>query len=95
MDTGMTEQEILEEAKRRVKKKREFLGHLGSYVAINAVLIVIWALSGQGYKWFLWPLGIWGVFVVWNFLDVYVFRTTFQSEKSAIQKEIDRIKRGG
>ncbi|XUW99573.1 MAG: 2TM domain-containing protein [Dehalogenimonas sp.] len=94
MNTEMSEQEILDEARRRVKKKREFLSHFGSYVAVNAVLIIIWALSGQGYKWFLWPLGIWGVFVVWNFFEVYVFRSSTQTEQSAIRKEVDRIKRG-
>ena len=68
----LTEQEIYEEAKRRVKKKREFYSHLGAYLIVNAVLVVIWLLSWRGYMWFLWPMGIWGVFVVWNFIEVFV-----------------------
>ncbi len=95
MSADLSQQEILAEAESRVKKKRAFLSHFGTYVTVNIVFIIIWALSGQGYKWFLWPLGIWGVFVVWNFLEVYVFRSSIQSEKVAIQKEIEKIKRGG
>jgi hypothetical protein len=90
----MSEQEILAEAKARVKKKREFFSHLGAYVTINVVLAIIWALSGGGYKWFLWPLGIWGVFMAWNFVEVFLVTQSVQSEKIAIQKEVERIKRG-
>ena len=91
----MSEQEIFDEAKARVKKKREFFSHLGAYVTVNVVLVVIWALSGGGYKWFLWPLGIWGVFVAWNFVDVFVTTNSVQSEKIAIQREVEKIKRRG
>jgi hypothetical protein len=88
----LTEQEIYEEAKRRVKKKREFYSHLGAYLIVNAVLVVIWLLSWRGYMWFLWPMGIWGVFVVWNFIEVFVLDSA-ASEKAAIAKEIEKIKK--
>jgi hypothetical protein len=43
--------------------------------------------------WFLWPLCIWGVFVLWNFIEVFVLDQVV-SEKSAIAKEVEKIKRG-
>lgn len=49
----LTEQEIYEEARKRVKKKRDFYSHLGAYLIVNAVLVVIWLLSWRGYMWFL------------------------------------------
>jgi len=91
----ISEQEIFDEAKARVKKKREFFSHLGAYITVNLVLVIIWALSGSGYRWFLWPLGIWGAFVAWNFIEVFVRTNSVQSEKIAIQKEIERIRRRG
>ena len=42
--------------------------------------------------WFLWPLGIWSVFVLWNFIEVFVLDTVI-SEKTAIAKEVEKIKR--
>ncbi len=89
----LSEQEIYEEARKRVKRKRDFYSHLGAYVIVNIVLVVIWALSGSGYMWFLWPLGIWGVFVLWNFIEVFLLDNVL-SEKSAIDKEIEKMKRG-
>ncbi|TML41221.1 MAG: DUF1707 domain-containing protein [Actinobacteria bacterium] len=33
---------------------------LGPYLVINAMLIVIWALTGAGYFWPIWPILGWG-----------------------------------
>jgi hypothetical protein len=38
--------------------------HLHAYVAVNALLVAIWALSGFGYPWFVWPLLGWGIGLV-------------------------------
>lgn len=89
----LSEQEIYEEARKRVKKKREFYSHLAAYLLVNTVLVVIWLLTWRGYMWFLWPLCIWGVFVLWNFIEVFVLDQVV-SEKSAIAKEVEKIKRG-
>ncbi|MFC1908239.1 2TM domain-containing protein [Chloroflexota bacterium] len=102
MPTEMSEQEIYEEAKKRVKAKRGFYRNLGSYLVVNVVLIIIWALSGgptsysgdwTGGKWFLWPLTIWGVFVVVNFLEVFVFKASIRGERSSIEEEIKKMKK--
>jgi fatty acid desaturase len=102
MSTEMSEQEIYEEAKKRVKAKQGFYRHLGAYLAVNIVLIIIWALSGgpaigsgdwTGGKWFLWPLCIWGVFVVVNFLEVFVFKASIRGERAAIEEEIKKMKK--
>jgi len=94
MPLEMSEEEIYEAARRRVKKKRDFYNHFGIYVTVNIVLIIVWALSGRGELWFLWPLGIWGVFVVWNFIEVFVLYRGAQSEKAVIEKEVEKIKKG-
>ncbi|UCE97755.1 MAG: 2TM domain-containing protein [Dehalococcoidia bacterium] len=64
MATTMTDEQILEEAKKRVKAKKDFYGHLGAWAVVNVVLIIVWALSDRGYPWFLWPLCTWGTFVL-------------------------------
>jgi hypothetical protein len=64
-----------------------------AYLLVNTVLVVIWLLTWRGYMWFLWPLCIWGVFVLWNFIEVFVLDQVV-SEKSAIAKEVEKIKRG-
>ncbi|MFC1866197.1 2TM domain-containing protein [Chloroflexota bacterium] len=97
MAQDLSEEEVCEEAKKTVKAKRGFYGHLGSYLAVNTILIVIWALSdadlGTANMWFLWPLCIWGAFVLLNFLQVFVFKTSTRGEKAAIEKEAEKIKK--
>ena len=102
MPTEMSEQEIYEEAKKRVKAKQRFYRHLGAYLSVNIVLIIIWALSGgpaivsgdwTGGKWFLWPLTIWGVIAMINYLEVFVFKTSIRGERAAIEKEIKKMKK--
>jgi hypothetical protein len=38
--------------------------HLRSFLTVMAVLIVVWALTGMGYFWPIWPLVFWGFFAV-------------------------------
>ena len=92
MEKQKTEEQIYEEASKRVKAKKGFYNGLVTYAIVNAVLVVIWALTGQGYRWFLWPLGIWGVFVLGDLLRIFVFGKG--SDQQAIEKEVEKMKRG-
>ena len=42
----------------------EFRQHLSVYLAVNALLVAIWALTGAGYFWPVWPFMGWGIAVV-------------------------------
>ena len=42
----------------------EFGEHLRVYLAVNALLVAIWAVTGAGYFWPVWPLMGWGLAVV-------------------------------
>jgi hypothetical protein len=46
---------------RRVAARR---GDLDAFVATAALLLAIWALTGMGYFWPVWPILGWGLFVV-------------------------------
>ena len=72
-------------------EKRKFWGNFGAWAGVNALLIIIWALSGMGYPWFVWPLCIWGIFVLIHGLRIFVFEK--KSEISAIEKEAEKIKK--
>ena len=92
MAKQMTEEQIYDEASKKVTARKRFYGGLATYLIVNAVLIVIWALSGQGNMWFLWPLGIWGIFVLGDYLRIFVFGKG--SDQQAIEKEVEKMKRG-
>ena len=87
-----TEEKIYEEAKKRVKAKQEFYKHLAVYAIVNTMLILIWAFAaGRGYPWFIWVLGGWGIGIIFNFLDAFVWIR--KKNTVAIEKEAEKIKR--
>lgn len=78
-----------ERAIRRLKKRRDFHGHLFVYTVINAVLVAIWAVLGRhGFFWPIFPILGWGAAVVFNAWDAYR-KDTFSEDQ--IQREINRV----
>ncbi len=37
---------------------------MGAYLIVNALLILIWAITGFGYFWPGWVLAVWGVHLI-------------------------------
>ena len=72
---------------KRVKARHDFRTHLVVYVVVNALLVVIWAESGAGYFWPIWPMAGWGIGLVLNGWDVYYRRPITDAE---IQAELER-----
>ena len=92
MARHLSEEEIYEIATKRVKAKKDFYSNLGAWAGVNIVLIIVWALTNNGgHPWFLYPLCIWGAFVLFQFVQVFVFKT--ESDVGAIEKEAEKIKR--
>lgn len=85
-----TEQELREAAISRLKKKRDFRGHVFIYVAVNAMLVAIWAITGGGFFWPIFPILGWGVGVVANAWDVYGRKPIGEDE---IRRETERLQR--
>lgn len=43
------------------ERRRGFKVHATVFVAVQLFLVVIWATSGAGYPWFVYPLFGWGI----------------------------------
>jgi hypothetical protein len=48
-------------AARREAAERGFSEHLRTYLMVMALLVAIWALTGMGYFWPVWPALGWGI----------------------------------
>jgi hypothetical protein len=92
MSNQITEEEIYQKARKRVEDKKGLLIHAIIYVLVNTMLVIIWATTSRGYPWFLWPLGGWGIGLIFNFLGVYVFGHQMGWEQSAVEKEAEKIR---
>ena len=87
---GLNDEELRELALKRLKKVRDFRAHLLVYLLFNTVIVIVWATTGHGYFWPVFPLAIWGVGLVMNAYDVYFGG---EPDEAAVQREITRLRR--
>ena len=84
----MTEEQR-QRAIRRIQAKRGFWSHFAIYLAVNALLVLIWALTSAGYFWPVWPILGWGIGVVSHAVSVYVRPAEISEAK--IDREMSRL----
>jgi hypothetical protein len=80
-------------AERRVNQRMELWWHLGSYVIVNVFLVIIWAITGAGYPWFVWVMLGWGIGVVFHIMHYLLSTHGDTRRQSMIEKEINRLQR--
>jgi len=77
-------------ARKRVSDRREFGAHLVAYVVVNACLVLVWTLTGAGYFWPAWVLGLWGIGLVLHAWEAFVRRPVTDAD---IEAELQRHRR--
>jgi hypothetical protein len=83
------EQELRKLAVSRLRKKRDFGTHIVVYVIVNAMLVGIWAVTGAGFFWPIFPILGWGIGVAANAWDVYGRKPITEDE---VQRETERLR---
>ena len=58
-------------ARKRIERKRKLLGDFVAYIAVNAFLVDVWAVTGGGDFWPGWVLGGWGVLLLLDLWSTY------------------------
>ncbi|MGI8710783.1 MAG: 2TM domain-containing protein [Acidimicrobiales bacterium] len=61
---------------RQIRRRRAFLLHATIWAAVNVLLVVIWALTGGGHPWFLYPLLGWGIGLAAHGVSAYLMADT-------------------
>ena len=84
-----SEQELRKLAVSRLKKKRDFSTHVVIYVIVNAMLVGIWAVTGAGFFWPIFPILGWGIGVGANAWDVYGRKPITEEE---VRRETERLR---
>ncbi len=79
--------DLRNQARKRLQKRRDFSAHVVSYLVVNAMLIGIWAITGAGYFWPAWVLLGWGVGLALNAWDVFFRRAITEAD---IDREMKR-----
>ena len=93
LDETTSDEVLRERAIKRLKKRRDFAGHLLVYVLVNTFIVLIWFMSGSnGFFWPVFPIVGWGSGVVMNAWDVY---RNDEFDEVQIRREMDRLHRMG
>ncbi len=90
VEDARSDQELRNRAIQRLKKKHDFHAHLLVYGMVNAFLVAIWAVTGAGFFWPIFPMVGWGIGVVMNAWDVYGRE---EPDEDQIRREMELMKR--
>ncbi len=84
-----TDTQVRERAGSRLKRTRNFYGHLFVYLAVMTLLVIIDVAGGSnpgsfaivGLDWAFWPMGGWGLFVILDGINTARFTTRWEERK--------------
>ncbi|MGE5133031.1 MAG: 2TM domain-containing protein [Gemmatimonadota bacterium] len=88
LEDTVSGQELRARAVKRLRKRRDFYGHLVIYILVNGFLVGIWAITGQGFFWPAFVLGAWGIGLLANAWDVFGRQDI---DERRIRREMDRL----
>ena len=90
MENEMIESDDLRTlARSRLVKRREFTAHLAAYVLVNVFLVAIWAFTGAGFFWPVFPILGWGIGVFFHGWDAF----SEPLSEDRIDREVERLRR--
>lgn len=84
----MDAEELYQHAKKRVKTRRKFYGHVISWVVMSVFFILL-NLATTDYFWAIFPILGWGIGVALHGIKLF----TGEWEDSEIEKEYERLKK--
>jgi hypothetical protein len=92
----VTEREIVERARKRVKEKKGFYAHLTSYLIVMAFLTILNLLTAPATWWVVWPALGWGIGLAFHYFGVFgILNMGNQDwEEKEMAKEISKLKKG-
>jgi hypothetical protein len=82
--------ELRADAIKRLKRRRDFMSNLGTYLLVNGLLWLIWGLTGadtSGFPWPAWVSAIWGFILFMHFARAFLRRPISEAD---IQREMRR-----
>ena len=80
-------------AKKKVKAKKGFYGHLAAYVFVNLFMLVITMTQGEGLNWLI-PMSGWGIGLGMHYIRVFGWpgsgAGSLDWEEKELQKELEK-----
>jgi hypothetical protein len=86
---GATEPESSERAvvRQQLQARRDFASHLFVFFVVNTAVVLIWAITGSGYFWPAWLIGLWAIGVVMHGWDAFIRRPVTEDDVDAVLRK--------
>jgi uncharacterized ion transporter superfamily protein YfcC len=88
MKTHDDQAELRERAEKSLKAKFEFKAHLLAFVLVNSFIVLIWAVTGSGFFWPIFPIAGWGIGLAFHARDAYGRTSPTEDE---VRREMHRL----
>jgi len=91
-----SEEEIYKKAKKKVKAKKGFYGHLGVYISMGIFFFIMNLMEFDGTWWFIYPMLPWGISIVIHYFSVFGLpggKMSQEWEEEELAQEIKRQRR--
>jgi hypothetical protein len=85
-----TEERLEALAKRRVEARVGWISHVTMYLVANTAFVVLWAMTGAHYPWFIWPLIGWGMGIVGHTITFWLGPDSAHGQR-AVDREVQRL----
>jgi hypothetical protein len=95
--TDIVDPEIVNQARKRIKKKKGFFAHFITYISVIGFLFMINMMTSPGFWWWLFPAGGWGIGVVSHYFAVFGMMGIGNQdwEERELDREIRRMEEEG
>jgi hypothetical protein len=84
--TSATEGELRKAAVKRLEDRRGLQAHLLAYLLVNGFLVGIWAITGGGFFWPMFPMFGWGIGVAFHIWAVVSPEPSEEKIKAEMQR---------
>ena len=88
MEAG-SEDPLRQQAVKNLKRKRDFRTQIVMYVLVNALLVVIWAVTDAGFFWPIFPIVGWGIGLGAQAYGIYGEKPISDSD---IDQEVEKLR---
>ena len=91
----MYDEDLQRIAYKRVRTKKRFRKHLGTYLVMGAFFFILNMLTDPRDLWFYWPMFGWGLGLAMHYLRAYGFPGSDPDawEEKELEKEMERLER--
>jgi hypothetical protein len=89
---SMTADQMRDLALQRLRKQSEFRIQVLFYIAVNGMVVLVWAWSGAALFWPMFPIVAWSIWLAANAWAAYGRRPTSEER---IEREVGKLERRG